>query len=254
MPMKGWTCCWGGYGALGTEEVAFPHPRHVLDQDLKQRMSALARHDTVENTSELLVNLSGESFKQPGSTISFRRVEPISPHDASKLGWTESRMMLEEALEINKNVVGMDMLTDAERLSQRLLHLGLSLDVQAGDGNCQFRALAKQIFGDPEKHDIVRRRAVGYIANHRARFEPYLGKQYLDKYLAEMAKLGTWGDELTLRAASESFECMISVITSERMNWFVRYIPDKSVRGEVFLAYSSPVHYNAIRRKGKLIS
>lgn len=250
MPVKGCTCCWGDCGVLGSEEDAIPHLKHLLDQDLKERMNALARHDTVDNTSELLVNLSGESFKLSGSTISFRRVEPISAHDASKLGWTESRMMLEEALEINKDVVGMDMLTDSERLSQRLLHLGLSLDVQAGDGNCQFRALAKQIFGDPEKHDVVRRRAVGYIADHRARFEPYLGPRYLDMYLAEMAKLGTWGDELTLRATSECFQCMISVITSERMNWFVRYIPDKSPRGEVFLAYSSPVHYNAIRRGG----
>ena len=96
----------------------------------------------------------------------------------------------------------------------------------------------------------------------------------------------TWGDELTLRAASDCFGCTIHVITSHEANWYLRYAPaadDKAKsprrpaapatrkpqpgspyaaaapvasrqrsnkvewRGKnVFLVYVSPVHYDAI--------
>lgn len=206
-----------------------------------------------KGSSGLLVNFSGESFKQPDSKLSFRKLEPISTSEAESLQWTESRRILEEALDINKDVVSHDMLPDNElgmneRLSQRLSLFGLRLDIQKGDGNCQFRSLAKQLFGNPEKHRIVREKATRYMKNHRIRFEPYLGPDF-DRYLADMSKMGTWGDELTLRASSEAFHCMITVITSERTNWYVRYIPEGHLEGEVFLAFHSPCHYNAIARK-----
>ena len=35
----------------------------------------------------------------------------------------------------------------------------------------------------------------------------------------------TWGDELTLRAASDCFGCTIHVVTSHEANWYLRYAP-----------------------------
>lgn len=208
------------------------------------------------HSSSLLVNFSGESFIRSADysaatdrNLSFRKMEPISLDDAERLDWTESRRMLEEALDMNKDVVSYVMSGD-ERLSQRLSSFGLRLDIQKGDGNCQFRALSKQLFGDAERHPIVRQRAIRYMEQHRARFEPYLGPDF-DRYLSDMAATGTWGDELTLRASSEAFHCMITVITSERTNWFVRYIPEGELKGEVFLAFHSPCHYNALARGKK---
>jgi hypothetical protein len=209
-----------------------------------------------KGTDGLLVNFSGESFRLPShqdGRLSFRKLEPLSSTDTEGLQWTESRRMLEEALDMNKDVVSHDMLPDNElgmnlRLSQRLSTFGLQIDVQKGDGNCQFRSLAKQLFGDPEMHPIVRKKATQYISRYRARFEPYLGPDF-KRYLSDMSRIGTWGDELTLRASSEAFHCMITVITSERNNWYVRYIPEGIIQGEVFLAFHFPCHYNALARK-----
>lgn len=207
-----------------------------------------------KGSHELMVNFSGESFRlQPDGKLSFRKLEPLSLADTERLQWTDSRRMLEEAFDINKDVVSHDMLPDNQmgmnqRLSQRLATFGLQVDVQKGDGNCQFRSLAKQLFGDPEKHPVVREKATKYMNRHRRRFEPYLGPDF-DRYLADMSKIGTWGDELTLRASSEAFNCMITVITCDRTNWYVRYIPEGALQGEVFLAFHNPCHYNALARK-----
>lgn len=222
-------------------------------RELKDIFSTYEGPIETKGTSGLLVNFSGESFRQPEGNLSFRKLEPLSSVDVELLHWTESRIMLEEALDVNKDMVSYDMLPDNEtgmnaRLSQRLSLFGLQLDVQKGDGNCQFRALAKQLFNDPEKHPVVREKATKYMGSHRRRFEPYLGPDF-DRYLYSMSTCGTWGDELTLRASSEAFHCMITVITSERTNWYVRYIPEGDLRGEVFLAFHSPCHYNALARR-----
>ena len=64
-----------------------------------------------------------------------------------------------------------------------------------------------------------------------------------------MARDRRWGDELTLRAASDSYGIVINLVTSEQQHWFLRYEPEQTtVQREIFLTYIAPVHYNAITR------
>ena len=46
-----------------------------------------------------------------------------------------------------------------------------------------------------------------------------------DAYLESMARDGTWGDELTLRALSDALGLVINVITSDFRNWYLQYLP-----------------------------
>jgi hypothetical protein len=63
-----------------------------------------------------------------------------------------------------------------------------------------------------------------------------------------MSLSGTWGDELTLRAACDSYGVVIRCVTSEAENWYISYEPlEKRLDRELFLAYISPIHYNALR-------
>jgi hypothetical protein len=50
--------------------------------------------------------------------------------------------------------------------------------------------------------------------SHREEFECFLGEDF-DSYLTSMARLGTWGDELTLRAACDAFGVVMHVVTSD---------------------------------------
>lgn len=185
---------------------------------------------------DLIVNVGGRSFRQLTANES--------------LGWSDSRVALEVAIEQEEGMAQDDLLPEGVRLMQRLAGLGLRIEKQAGDGNCQFRSLARALYGTAERHMRVRRRACAYIAGKgRRRFHAYLGPA-LDEYVARMRCDGTWGDELTLRAIAEEFSVVVSVITSSTSNFYLRYVPDRPRRSnaEVFLAYLSPCHYDRIVR------
>lgn len=236
-------------------------PRVCLDnrwsRELNETFTAFVHEPPrIATEKEAVVNLS---FMVKGKNqlnySSFRRLQPMEMSSAS-LGWTESRIILEEQLQLqgNDDVTIQDSFGSEElRLTLRLKDLNLGMQIQLGDGNCQFRSVSKLLFGSPEHHLLVRSKAIEYMEQNKPRFQNFLGEDFA-LYLKEMSRAGSWGDELTLRAIAESFQIMISVITSASANWFIRYVPGTTVQGEIFLAYVFPVHYNALQRissKGK---
>ena len=70
-----------------------------------------------------------------------------------------------------------------------------------------------------------------------------------DKYIRSMSRPRTWGDQLTLRAVCDAFGVVIHLITTEQEHWHEVYQPQqpKPPFRHVFLAYISPIHYNALR-------
>eukprot|EP00729_Bicosta_minor_P002864 gene2864-15984_t len=121
-----------------------------------------------------------------------------------------------------------------EALSKRLHDLHLVAVEMLSDGNCQFRSLSKELFRTADHHAVVREVVTSHMIRNHA--------DYKDQ---------TWGDELTLRAASEVYNVKINVITSDTENWHLLYIPsvieDESTCREAFLCYIRPVHYNSVR-------
>lgn len=134
-----------------------------------------------------------------------------------------------------------------------------------GDGNCQFRSFAFNLFGDQAHHAAVRKAAVAHIKKNSDFYRIFFEDEKEFKiFLRDMGKNRTWGDELTLRAVVEAYGCVAHVVTSEPANWFLVYEPedmsafDSSIavcpKGQqlppkgkhVFLSYVSPIHYNAI--------
>tara|TARA_B100000459_G_C8389372_1_gene119877 strand:- start:107 stop:457 length:351 start_codon:yes stop_codon:yes gene_type:complete len=90
----------------------------------------------------------------------------------------------------------------------------------------RYPSLTAQIFFEPETSDFI-------------------------DYVAKMRQTSTWGDELTLRAACDTFAVTMHVITSTKENWHLCYVPSAGKsRKFLFLTYVSPVHYNAIHLKG----
>lgn len=67
-----------------------------------------------------------------------------------------------------------------------------------------------------------------------------------DAYLKRMGRARTWGDELTLRAICNAFGATLHVATSQAGSWYLKYEPEqRKTDRSIFLAYISPVHYNA---------
>ena len=143
-------------------------------------------------------------------------------------------------------------------LGRRLSSLGLSSVEMEGDGNCQFRALADQLFGHQKHHAVTRQAAVEHMRRNGDFFGMYFeGEHEFHAYLRDMGRSRTWGDELTLRAAVEAFGCNAhgpspgaripettarsaprlgashtpglrvgAVVTSEPANWYLVYQPE----------------------------
>ena len=136
-------------------------------------------------------------------------------------------------------------------LDVRLDECSMARVKMEGDGNCQFRALAWNVYKDAEQYSVVRRLATEHIEKRRGEFEIYFDSpQAFDKWLREMKRDRTWGDELTLRAACDVLGMKIHVVQSTAANWYLVYEPEvKQTKRMVFISYISPVHYDAITEK-----
>lgn len=88
-------------------------------------------------------------------------------------------------------------------------------------------------------------------------FAPFFPGDAFSEYCASMRMPGTWGDELTLRAAADLLKAKVYVITSEPENWLLQYDPPEpdpaskkapagSAERCLFVTYISPIHYNTI--------
>eukprot|EP00698_Gefionella_okellyi_P022555 TRINITY_DN7494_c0_g1_i1.p1 TRINITY_DN7494_c0_g1~~TRINITY_DN7494_c0_g1_i1.p1 ORF type:complete len:185 (+),score=48.08 TRINITY_DN7494_c0_g1_i1:302-856(+) len=133
-------------------------------------------------------------------------------------------------------------------LEQRLSHLNLKTVEMLGDGNCQFRSFSSQLYRTPDHHLHVRASAVAQLREKRHLYSMFFdGDADMDRYIAQMAKPMTWGDEITMKAVADRFGVVIHVITSTDDYWSLVYQPDqKLVDKHLFVSYISPVHYNSV--------
>lgn len=141
------------------------------------------------------------------------------------------------------------------RLAGRLGRCGLSAVITADDGNCLFEACAEQILrgSGRRNHALVRHRAVAEMCRSSATYAAFFpSEEAFRSYLAGMAVLGTWGDELVLRAVADTYDLTAHVLTSSDDNWYLVYSPadrGKTTGRHLFLTYLSPIHYSGFEAK-----
>ena len=117
----------------------------------------------------------------------------------------------------------------------------------------QFRALSSEAFGTQDWHQNLRRRVADHIGANGSDFRPFFpDADAFGGYVASMRESGTWGDELTLRAAADLLRVKVYVITSEESNWLLHYDPKGLAEDDheercVFVTYVSPIHYNIVK-------
>jgi len=143
---------------------------------------------------------------------------------------------------------------DHERLSERLGTYGLAEFQIEGDGNCQFRALADQIFRNPEYHKQVRKAVMKQLKEFRKRYEGYVPMEY-KVYLKKMKRSGEWGDHLTLQAAADRFGAKICLLTSFRDTCLIEIVPrEQTPTREIWLSFWCEVHYNSLYATDDLLT
>lgn len=77
-----------------------------------------------------------------------------------------------------------------------------------GDGNCLFRSVAHQVYGDDRYHKIVRQKCMDYMELESEYFCNYIddGKKGLQRYIQWKRRDGCWGDHLEIAAMCELYD------------------------------------------------
>lgn len=144
---------------------------------------------------------------------------------------------------------------------------GRQLDPALPDGNCLFRALSKQMIGDPSKHAELREILISFISKNPQAF----GRGWtienctLEEHLAKVAKLGQYGSHAEIKAAASLCQTPIYVATDslnvEKCMWTVFSPFNKAELNELSdsekkfisqpklwyeIAYTSGCHYDGI--------
>ena len=92
---------------------------------------------------------------------------------------------------------------------QALLHSHqLRLQPVDGDGNCMFRSVSHQVYGDESYHMLVRSKCMDYMEIEREYFTGFVEGDMNDfmQYLAHKRQSGVWGDDPEIQALCELYD------------------------------------------------
>ena len=110
--------------------------------------------------------------------------------------------------------------TDFSSLNTQLGTLGLTLKQIPGDGNCLFRALGDQLFGDSNDHLIHRTQVVTYMRQHRDDFEPFVEDDLsFDAHLSSLAENGTFAGNDSIVAFARKHNLTVVIHQLNKPLW-----------------------------------
>ena len=109
----------------------------------------------------------------------------------------------------------------SDLLVQRLRENGLEPVNVDGDGNCQFRSLAHQLFADEALHAAVRQTVCNQLMTHAERYRDFVDADY-GEFVVDMTR-DEWGDDVTLHAAADAYNMRIILVTTYDNAW-MQYI------------------------------
>ena len=101
-------------------------------------------------------------------------------------------------------------------LQYRMLRHGLQpLDV-GGEGDCLFKSILHQLYGDSSHYAEIRATAVRFLSDNPDRFiESVVGTSW-NQYLCNMSHQGTWADSIVIQAMSDSMQLKINIVESSQ--------------------------------------
>lgn len=140
-----------------------------------------------------------------------------------------------------------EVMSAADQLQWKLSDYGLrSLNI-VGDGACQFRAVADQLYQDQELHASVRERAVAQLKLNAAVYQGFAVGENFSEYLARMEDPHTWGDNLSLQAIADTYRVEVCLVTSYMQHSFICIKPGTGPPGQqIWLGFYAEYHYTSL--------
>ncbi|PKA58321.1 OTU domain-containing protein 5 [Apostasia shenzhenica] len=122
---------------------------------------------------------------------------------------------------------------------------GLEVKKMLEDGNCLFRAVADQVYGDPEAYDLARQMCIDYMERERDHFSQFVTEGFTS-YCKRKRRDKVYGNNLEIQAFSEMYNRPIHIYcySTEPINIFHGgYTTDIP---PIRLSYHHGNHYNSL--------
>lgn len=129
--------------------------------------------------------------------------------------------------------------------------LGCEIIEQEGDGNCLFRSVAHQVYGDPRGFAVLRQKCVEYIEKEAGFFEPYISGVF-SEYVARMKCDGVWGDHVEVQAMSEMYRRPVQIFaySATPLKTYNANLRSPAIR----LSYHFRSHYNSMAPTAQILT
>ncbi|KAJ9699558.1 hypothetical protein PVL29_008244 [Vitis rotundifolia] len=138
---------------------------------------------------------------------------------------------------------------DAERERQFEIDIrrakGLEVKRMVEDGNCLFRAVADQVYGDSEAYDLIRQMCIDYMERERDHFSQFITEGFMS-YCKRKRRDKVYGNNAEIQALSEMYNRPIHIYSysTEPINIFHgSYDTDTP---PIRLSYHHGNHYNSL--------
>lgn len=120
-----------------------------------------------------------------------------------------------------------------------------------GDGNCLFRALSDQVYGDENSHSEIRSKVVDFLSQNADRFAVFVGEyETFDQYTGRMAQDGVYGGNMEIVGFAEAYSKRVVIYQSDSL--FIVEPQDKKITDKentCHIAYHTWEHYSSVRPK-----
>ncbi|KAJ8682058.1 hypothetical protein QAD02_017850 [Eretmocerus hayati] len=128
---------------------------------------------------------------------------------------------------------------------KRLRKMGFIVKKMGEDGACLFRAVADQVYGDQEMHDVVRKHCMDYIAANQEFFSHFVAEDF-STYVDRKRQEYVHGNHIEMQAMSEMYNRSIELFcySTEPINIF--HGVQKTDNEPIRLSYQRGSHYNSI--------
>jgi len=139
-----------------------------------------------------------------------------------------------------------------------LQRYGLRVISVPGDGNCLFRAISHQVYGEDIFHNVVRAKCMDYMEADAGFFSQFVvgGLETFPQYLAAKRKLGCWGDDPEIQALCELYErpaeiwAYDSATGARKLRTFHEAAGGLAGRQPMRVSYYGGGHYDSIVEDG----
>lgn len=122
---------------------------------------------------------------------------------------------------------------------------GYEVKKMMGDGNCLFRAVADQVYGDSELYDLVRQMCIDYMEQERDHFSQFITEGFTS-YCKRKRRDKVYGNNVEIQVMCEMYNRPIHIYsyTTEPINIFHgSYNTDTP---PIRLSYHQGNHYNSL--------